>query len=71
MEKRLIHKAVKMYQLEIVFSDFDFSYQEKTESSLILSMTYRGVEQLVAHLAHNQEVAGSSPVSATKPLGSY
>ena len=25
----------------------------------------RGVEQLVAHLAHNQEVAGSSPASAT------
>jgi hypothetical protein len=25
-----------------------------------------GVEQLVARLAHNQEVAGSSPVSATK-----
>ena len=28
--------------------------------------TYRGVEQLVARRAHNPEVAGSSPVSATK-----
>ena len=26
---------------------------------------YRGVEQLVARRAHNPEVAGSSPVSAT------
>ena len=33
---------------------------------------YRGVEQLVARRAHNPEVAGSSPVSATKePLVSY
>ena len=28
-------------------------------------MKYRGVEQLVARRAHNPEVAGSSPVSAT------
>lgn len=27
---------------------------------------YRGVEQLVARQAHNLEVAGSSPVSATE-----
>ena len=27
---------------------------------------YRGVEQLVARRAHNPEVAGSSPVPATK-----
>ncbi len=27
--------------------------------------SYRGVEQLVARRAHNPEVAGSSPVSAT------
>ncbi len=27
---------------------------------------YRGVEQLVARRAHNPEVAGSNPVSATK-----
>ena len=27
---------------------------------------YRGVEQMVARRAHNPEVAGSSPVSATK-----
>lgn len=27
--------------------------------------SYCGVKQLVAGLAHNQEVAGSSPVSAT------
>ena len=27
---------------------------------------YRGVEQLVARRAHNPEVAGSSPVSATR-----
>ena len=33
---------------------------------------YRGVEQMVARRAHNPEVAGSSPVSATiKPLISY
>ena len=29
---------------------------------------YRGVEQLVARRAHNPEVAGSSPVSATKSV---
>lgn len=27
---------------------------------------YRGVEQLVAHQAHNLGVTGSSPVSATR-----
>lgn len=27
---------------------------------------YRGMEQLAAHLAHNQEVAGSNPAPATK-----
>ena len=30
-----------------------------------LKTRYRGVEQLVARRAHNPEVAGSSPVSAT------
>ena len=30
------------------------------------TISYRGVEQLVARRAHNPEVAGSSPVSATK-----
>ena len=29
------------------------------------SVTYRGVEQLVARRAHNPEVVGSSPASAT------
>ena len=29
---------------------------------------YRGVEQMVARRAHNPEVAGSSPVSATKSV---
>ena len=29
-------------------------------------ISYRGVEQLVARRAHNPEVAGSIPVSATK-----
>ena len=33
---------------------------------LILKVLYRGVEQLVACRAHNPEVAGSSPASATK-----
>ena len=64
VEKRLIHKAVKMYQLEIVFSDFDFSYQEKTESSLILSITYRGVEKWLTHQIHALEIAGSNPAPA-------
>ena len=31
-----------------------------------LKIRYRGVEQLVARRAHNPEVAGSSPASATK-----
>ena len=30
---------------------------------------HRGVEQLVARRAHNPEVTGSSPVSATTPKG--
>ena len=30
------------------------------------ALKYRGVEQLVARRAHNPEVAGSSPVPATK-----
>ena len=30
---------------------------------------YRGVEQLVARRAHNPEVAGSSPVPATRKRG--
>ena len=30
------------------------------------TMTYRGVEQLVARRAHNPEVGGSSPSPATK-----
>ena len=29
---------------------------------------YRGVEQLVARRAHNPEVVGSSPASATKSI---
>ena len=29
---------------------------------------YRGVEQMVARRAHNPEVAGSNPVSATKSV---
>ena len=66
MEKQLIHKAVKMYQLEIVFSDFDFSYQEKTESSLILSTTYRGVEKRLTHQIHALEIVGSNPTPARK-----
>ena len=31
-------------------------------------ITYRGVEQLVARRAHNPEVGGSSPPSATKSV---
>ena len=31
-------------------------------------MTYRGVEQLVARRAHNPEVGGSSPPSATRSV---
>ena len=31
-------------------------------------ISYRGVEQLVARRAHNPEVAGSSPVSATRSV---
>ena len=54
-----------MYQLEIVFSDFDFSYQEKTESSSILSITYRGVEKRLTHQIHALEIAGSNPAPAT------
>ena len=30
------------------------------------AVPYRGVEQLVARRAHNPEVRGSSPLSATK-----
>ncbi len=36
----------------------------------ICSPKHRGVEQLVACRAHNPEVAGSSPASATKEKGS-
>ena len=34
-----------------------------TQMSVVI---YRGVEQLVARRAHNPEVAGSSPVPATR-----
>ena len=33
---------------------------------IIVFTIYRGVEQLVARRAHNPEVAGSNPASATK-----
>ena len=33
--------------------------------------SYRGVEQMVARRAHNPEVAGSSPVPATKLIGRF
>ena len=33
---------------------------------ILIQVKYRGVEQLVARRAHNPEVAGSSPVPATK-----
>ncbi len=33
---------------------------------LTFAVQYRGVEQLVARRAHNPEVVGSSPASATK-----
>ena len=35
---------------------------------IIVQTKYRGVEQLVARRAHNPEVAGSSPVPATKKI---
>ena len=34
-------------------------------------MLYRGVEQLVARRAHNPEVGGSSPPSATRRKGTH
>ena len=37
----------------------------RVRSPAPLPIKYRGVEQLVARRAHNPEVAGSSPVSAT------
>ena len=41
--------------------DLDFSSEAH-----IFAAQYRGVEQLVARRAHNPEVGGSSPPSATK-----
>ena len=35
-------------------------------SGLDVKAFYSGVEQLVAYLAHNQKVVGSSPASATR-----
>ena len=41
-------------------------YHKEMRSVTRRSPTYRGVEQLVARRAHNPEVGGSSPPSATK-----
>ena len=35
------------------------------------AVQYRGVEQLVARRAHNPEVRGSSPLSATHKKGQH
>ena len=40
-------------------------FAKKGEASPFI---YRGVEQLAARRAHNPEVAGSSPASATKSV---
>ena len=40
-------------------------FVKKGEASTFI---YRGVEQLAARRAHNPEVAGSSPASATKSV---
>lgn len=37
-----------------------------TENLVIFTVQYRGLEQLVAREAHNLEVKGSSPLSATR-----
>ncbi len=37
----------------------------KLKNMLYICSPYRGVEQLVARRAHNPEVRGSSPLSAT------
>ena len=36
------------------------------ENSLTLASLHRGVEQLVAHRAHNPKVVGSNPTPATR-----
>ena len=42
-------------------------YNKKTPRGTVTCQAkYRGVEQMVARRAHNPEVAGSSPVPATK-----
>ena len=40
--------------------------KERAGSTPVSGTIYRGVEQLVARRAHNPEVAGSSPVPATR-----
>ncbi len=45
---------------------FKPGFRHQIEFKQIIINPYRGVEQLVARRAHNPEVAGSNPVSATK-----
>jgi hypothetical protein len=40
----------------------------RCKSSSLLGVTHRGIEQLVAHEAHNLGVVGSSPTPATRNL---
>ena len=51
-----------------VVDDFDGSNPSlpTTKKGELSPLKYRGVEQLAARRAHNPEVAGSSPASATK-----
>ena len=64
MKKALI--ATVLICSYVFFAEKDFEYFAFNKKELYLCTRYRGVEQLVARQAHNLEVIGSSPVSATK-----
>ncbi len=49
-----------------VYPSYRFEPGFRHHPFLVVTIQYRGVEQLVARRAHNPEVAGSTPVPATK-----
>ena len=58
-----------MYHWKL-YSQVSFKpYQEKTESSSILSTTYRGVEKWLTHQIHALEIGGSNPPPAPRQSG--
>ena len=66
----ILHKLILKRKIILFYHQSIDFFENVCIINKALKKIYRGVEQLVARRAHNPEVAGSSPVSATKKIPS-